>query len=81
MHHFNYQGDTLFCEDVSVKDVAEDVGTPFYLYSHATIKRHFLIFDGAFDAIERLVCYSAKANSNLAILRLLSSMGAGLDIV
>ena len=81
MHHFNYRGDTLFCEDVSVKDVAEDVGTPFYLYSHATIKRHFLIFDGAFDAIERLVCYSAKANSNLAILRLLASMGAGLDIV
>ena len=81
MHHFNYRGDTLFCEDVSVKDIAEDVGTPFYLYSHATIKRHFLIFDGAFDAIERLVCYSAKANSNLAILRLLASMGAGLDIV
>ena len=81
MHHFNYRGDTLFCEDVSVKDIAEDVATPFYLYSHATIKRHFLIFDGAFDAIERLVCYSAKANSNLAILRLLASMGAGLDIV
>jgi diaminopimelate decarboxylase len=81
MHHFNYREDTLFCEDVSVKDIAKDVGTPFYLYSHATIKRHFLIFDGAFDGIERLVCYSAKANSNLAILTLLASLGAGLDIV
>jgi diaminopimelate decarboxylase len=81
MHHFNYRGDSLFCEDVSVKDIAGDVGTPFYLYSHATIKRHFLIFDGAFDGIERLVCYSAKANSNLAILTLLASLGAGLDIV
>lgn len=81
MHHFNYRGDTLFCEDVSVKEIAEDVGTPFYLYSHATVKRHFLIFDGAFDGIERLVCYSAKANSNLAILTLLANLGAGLDIV
>ena len=67
MHHFNYREDVLFCENVSIKDIAENVGTPFYLYSHATIKRHFLIFDGAFDGVERLICYSAKANSNLAI--------------
>ena len=81
MHHFNYREDTLFCENVSIMDIAEDVGTPFYLYSHATVKRHFLIFDGAFDGVERLVCYSAKANSNLAILTLLAKLGAGLDIV
>jgi len=81
MHHFNYQEDALFCENVSIKEIAENVGTPFYLYSHATIKRHFLIFDGAFDGLERLICYSAKANSNLAILTLLAGLGAGLDIV
>ena len=81
MHHFNYREDALFCENVSIKDIAENVGTPFYLYSHATIKRHFLIFDSAFDGLERLICYSAKANSNLAILTLLAGLGAGLDIV
>lgn len=81
MNHFSYQDDTLFCENVCIKDIAEDVGTPFYLYSYATIKRHFLIFDNAFDGVERLVCYSAKANSNLAVLTLLASLGAGLDIV
>jgi diaminopimelate decarboxylase len=81
MHHFRYREDTLFCEDVSIKDIAEEVGTPFYIYSHATIKRHFLIFDGAFDGIDRLICYSAKANSNLAVLTLLANLGAGLDIV
>ena len=81
MHHFTYREEALFCENVSIKDIAEDVGTPFYLYSHATIKRHFLKFDGAFNGVERLVCYSAKANSNLAILTLLANLGAGLDIV
>ncbi len=81
MHHFRYRENDLFCENVSIKDIAENVGTPFYLYSHATIKRHFLIFDGAFDGVERLICYSAKANSNLAILTLLANLGAGLDIV
>jgi len=81
MHHFSYREEALFCENVSIKDIAENVGTPFYLYSHATIKRHFLIFDGAFEGLERLICYSAKANSNLAILTLLAGLGAGLDIV
>lgn len=81
MHHFSYREEALFCENVSIKDIAESVGTPFYLYSHATIKRHFLIFDGAFEGLERLICYSAKANSNLAILTLLAGLGAGLDIV
>jgi len=81
MHHFNYRKNALFCEDVSIADIAADIGTPFYLYSHATIKRHFLIFDNAFQDVDRLVCYSAKANSSLAILKLLANLGAGLDIV
>ncbi len=57
------------------------VGTPFYLYSHATLKRHFLVFNDAFDGIERLICFSAKANTNLAVLKLFANLGGGLDIV
>jgi diaminopimelate decarboxylase len=81
MHHFTYRNDTLFCEDVSVSTIAEAVGTPFYLYSHATIVRHFKAFDGAFEGMDRLVCFAAKANASQAILKLLGSMGSGLDIV
>jgi diaminopimelate decarboxylase len=81
MHHFQYKNDELYCESVSVSQIAEEIGTPFYLYSHATLKRHFKTFDNAFGAIERLVCFSAKANTNLAILRLFQTLGSGLDIV
>ncbi|MGD2150454.1 MAG: diaminopimelate decarboxylase [Desulfobacterales bacterium] len=81
MHHFVYRNNELCCEDVPIREIAEKVGTPFYLYSHATLKRHFLIFDEAFEDLERLVCYSAKANTNLAILKLFESLGSGLDIV
>jgi len=81
MHHFHYQQDELYCEDVAVRDIADKVGTPFYLYSHATLKRHFLAFDKAFEGVERLVCFSAKANSNMAILKLFADLGSGLDIV
>lgn len=81
MHHFHYQQDELYCEDVAVRDIANQVGTPFYLYSHATLKRHFLAFDKAFDGVDRLVCFSAKANSNMAILKLFADLGSGLDIV
>ena len=81
MHHFHYNQDRLFCESVAVQDIAESVGTPFYLYSHATLTRHFSIFNEAFEGIDRLVCFSAKANSNLAILKLLAGLGSGLDIV
>ena len=81
MNHFSYKNGCLYCEDVNIQDIARDVGTPFYLYSHATIERHFRIFDAAFEDVDRLICYSAKANSNLAILRLLAKLGAGLDIV
>jgi diaminopimelate decarboxylase len=81
MHHFYYEKDMLYCEGVPVQEIAEKVGTPFYLYSHATLKRHFLIFNEAFNGLDRLVCFSAKANSNLSILKLLAGMGSGLDIV
>jgi diaminopimelate decarboxylase len=81
MHHFQYKNDELFCESVSVAKIAEEVGTPFYLYSYATLKRHFEAFDNAFEGMDRLVCFSAKANTNLAILNLFANLGSGLDIV
>jgi diaminopimelate decarboxylase len=81
MHHFQYKNDELYCESVRVAEIAGKVGTPFYLYSRATLKRHFEAFDGAFDGMDRLVCFSAKANTNLALLSLFAKMGGGLDIV
>ena len=81
MHHFHYQQDELYCEEIPVREIADQVGTPFYLYSHATLKRHFLAFDKAFEGVQRLVCFSAKANSNMAILKLFADLGSGLDIV
>jgi diaminopimelate decarboxylase len=81
MHHFEYRDDELYCEDVPVRTIAREIGTPFYLYSHATLARHFLIFDSAFEGLPRLVCFSAKANSNLAVLKLFVKLGGGLDIV
>ncbi|MBL7181297.1 MAG: diaminopimelate decarboxylase [Desulfobacterales bacterium] len=81
MHHFHYRDHELYCEDVPIQAIAREVGTPFYLYSHATLKRHFLIFNEAFEGVDRLVCYSAKANTNLAVLKLFANLGGGLDIV
>ena len=81
MHHFQYRNNELYCEDVPVKAIAEDVGTPFYLYSHATLKQHFRAFDGAFSDIKHLTCFSMKSNSNSAILRLFANEGGGVDIV
>jgi diaminopimelate decarboxylase len=81
MHHFKYRDNTLHCEDVPVKEIAAQIGTPFYLYSHATLKRHFQVFSEAFEGIDKLICYSAKANTNLAVLKLFADMGCGLDIV
>jgi diaminopimelate decarboxylase len=81
MHHFHYQNSELYCEQVPVKKIAAEVGTPFYLYSTATLKRHYRAFDGAFEGLERLICFSAKANASLAILRLFAGLGSGLDIV
>ena len=81
MHHFQYQNMELYCEDVPVSEIARDVGTPFYLYSHATLRQHFKAFDGAFQGIEHLTCFSMKSNSSLAILRLFAQQGGGVDIV
>jgi diaminopimelate decarboxylase len=81
MHHFQYRENTLYCEDVSVGAIAEAVGTPFYLYSHATLVQHFRAFDGAFDGINHLTCFSMKSNSNMAILNLFAREGGGVDIV
>lgn len=81
MHHFNYHNDQMYCEDVPVAQIAEAVGTPFYLYSHATLRHHFLTFGKAFEGIDHLVCFSAKANTNQAVLKLFSDLGGGLDIV
>ena len=81
MNHFIYRDNELYCEEVSVRAIAEEVGTPFYLYSHATLKSHFQAFNNAFEGIDRLVCFSAKANTNLAVLKLFAGLGSGLDIV
>jgi len=81
MHHFLYRDNELYCEDVPVAEIAKDVGTPFYLYSHATIKKHFKAFNDAFNDMKHLICFSMKSNSNLAILRLFSLEGGGVDIV
>lgn len=71
----------MFCEDVPVSDIAESVGTPFYLYSHATLSHHFVTFQKAFEGVPHLICFSVKSNSNLAVLRLFAGLGSGLDIV
>ena len=81
MHHFWYNKNKLYCEDVPVAEVARKVGTPFYLYSQSTLERHFKTFDMAFGVLPHLTCYAVKANSNLAILGLLRRLGAGFDIV
>ena len=81
MHHFTYREDELYCEDVPVQEIAAEIGTPFYLYSHATLTRHFKAFSEAFAGMQKLICFSAKANTNLAILKLFATAGGGLDIV
>ena len=81
MHHFEERDGEMYCEDVPVRRVAEQLGTPFYLYSHATLTRHYRVFDEAFAGIDHLICFAMKANENLAILRLFANLGAGFDIV
>ena len=81
MHYFQYHNNEMYCEDVPVQTIARQVGTPFYLYSHATLTRHFKAFNDAFEGLDRLVCFSAKANTSMAVLKLLANLGSGLDIV
>ncbi|MGB5705327.1 MAG: diaminopimelate decarboxylase [Arenicellales bacterium] len=81
MDHFQYQDGQLFAEQVSLEDIADQVGTPCYVYSRATLERHWHAFDNAFGDYPHLVCYAVKANGNLAILNLLARLGSGFDIV
>ncbi len=81
MNYFSYKKDDLYCEDLSVAYIAEQIGTPFYLYSYSTITRHFQVFNNAFKGLDHLTCFSLKSNSNLAILRLLALEGGGADVV
>lgn len=81
MDHFLYRDGQLYAEDVPVAEIAAKVGTPCYVYSAATLTRHFRLFDEALDGTDHLVCYAMKANSNLAIIKLLGDLGAGMDVV
>ena len=81
MNYFNYKNHELWCEEVSISKIAKEVGTPFYLYSHRTLKHHFHVFDEAFKEVPHIVCFAVKANSNIAILRLFANEGSGVDIV
>lgn len=81
MHHFAYKDGVLHAEDVDLDRLADAVGTPFYCYSEATIRRHARVFRGAFAQTDPLIAYSVKANGNLSILRILASEGLGADVV
>lgn len=81
MDHFIYRGGQLCAEDVAVAEIAAEVGAPFYVYSEATLLRHFRLFDEALDWGPHLVCFAVKALSNQAILRVLGEAGAGMDVV
>ena len=81
MHHFSYREGALFAEDVPLARIAREVGTPVYVYSTATLRRHYRVLSEAFAGTDHLICYAMKANSNQAVLRLLAEEGAGMDIV
>src|ERR1700752_987601 len=81
MNHFDYRNGVLHAEAVSLLDIADRVGTPFYCYSTATLERHYRVFTEAFAGEKVLVCYAMKANSNLSVLRTLAKLGAGPDVV
>jgi len=81
MNHFEYRNGEMFAEEVPLKRIAQEVGTPAYVYSLATLKRHFQVFDQAFAKVPHIVCFSVKANSNLALLRVFAKQGSGFDIV
>ena len=81
MDYFNYRNDTLYAEDVAVADIAQRFGTPCYIYSRATLERHWHAFDQALTDMPHFICYAVKANSNIAVLNLLARLGSGFDIV
>jgi len=81
MDHFLYRDGVLHAEDVPLTEIARSVGTPFYVYSTATLERHFKVFEEALAGLPHLICYAMKANSNLAVLRIMARLGAGMDVV
>jgi len=81
MDHFNYRGDSLFAEDVPVAGIAAQYGTPCYIYSRATLERHYRAYQQAMGDFPHLICFAVKANSNLAVLNVLAKLGSGFDIV
>lgn len=81
MHDFHYREGELYCEDVPVSRIAKEVGTPCYIYSHATLVKHFHAYDSAFSNVPHVIAFAMKANSNLAVLRLMAREGSGVDIV
>ena len=81
MNHFQYRDGVLYAEDVSVPEIARAVGTPVYIYSTATLTRHYQVFARAFEGLDAMVCYAMKANSNQAVLKTLANLGAGADVV
>ena len=81
MDHLQYRIGRLHIEDVAIEDIATAVGTPTYVYSTATLRRHYRVFAGALDGLDAVVCYAVKANSNIAVIRTLAELGAGADVV
>ena len=81
MNYFHYQNNALWCEEVPVDSIADEVGTPFYLYSNRTLRHHFHVFDEAFADVPHIICFSVKSNSNIAILKIFINEGGGVDIV
>ena len=81
MDHFGYRQDRLYAEEVPLSAIAERVGTPCYVYSRATLERHYRVFDEAFGDWPHHICFAVKANGNLAVLQVLERLGAGFDIV
>ena len=81
MNHFHYIDGVLHAENVPIPEIAKAVGTPFYVYSTATLERHYKVFAKAFADVDAMVCYAMKANSNQAVLKTLGRLGAGVDVV
>ncbi len=77
MHEFRYSGDEFYCEDVPLQRIASEVGTPLYVYSRRTLRDHYRRLDEAFSGLAVTICYSVKANSNLAVLATLAAAGSG----
>jgi len=81
MHHFSYKNGELYAEDVPLATIADQVGTPCYVYSQATLERHYKAIDQAFEGLDHVVCFAVKANSNKAVIATMARLGAGADIV